>query len=223
MASRGIVFIFSLLLILPAAGGCSRNFNNDPDAQVPSDARQLNPRQPASPADETPLETAPQTGESVELPGIAYTLPDGWIPEAASGSFRVAQYRLPSDIEGQEAGEMVVFYFQGGGGGVQANIDRWIGMFSMPDGSDPASAAQVGKAASNGIPLTTLDIAGTYNKSIGPPMAGNKQPFPGYRMLAAVAETQAGPYFFRLTGPVATVGKWEESFQQFLQNLRPNP
>ncbi|HSR68489.1 MAG TPA: hypothetical protein VLU25_11150 [Acidobacteriota bacterium] len=217
------ILILSALLLLPAVTGCSRNFNDDPDAEVPSTAQPLQARNPSSSTQERPIETAPQTGENVEAPGIVFSVPDGWIPEPPQGSFRTAQYRLPSDRPGQEAAEMVVFYFQGQGGDVESNIQRWIGMFSIPDGSDPRDSASIDRGSANGLPLTTLDISGTYNKSIGPPMAGEKQPFPGYRMLAAVAETEAGPYFFRLTGPAATVGKWENSFEQFLKNLRPSP
>jgi hypothetical protein len=42
-----------------------------------------------------------------------------------------------------------------------------------------------------------------------------------YRMLAAVAEGPAGPTFFKLTGPRPTVDHFEESFNSFLDTLRP--
>ena len=43
---------------------------------------------------------------------------------------------------------------------------------------------------------------------------------PGFRLRAAVVETAGGPYFVKLTGPAATVTKWDESFLAFLKSAR---
>ena len=67
---------------------------------------------------------------------------------------RKAQYRLPR-VEGDpEDAELVVFYFQGSGGAPQANIDRWIGQFTRPDGSPIGDAARTTNRQANGLPLT---------------------------------------------------------------------
>lgn len=135
---------------------------------------------------------------------------------------RQAQYRLPR-LEGDpEDAELVVFYFQGQGGSVQANIDRWVGQFSKADGSPAADLATVTQKEAHGIPLTVVDVSGTYRGSAGPMMAP-AAPKADFRMLAAVAETSGGPWFFKLTGPVKTVAKWEASFHAFLQSIEPSP
>jgi hypothetical protein len=132
---------------------------------------------------------------------------------------RQAQYRLPRAEGDPEDAEMVVFYFQGQGGSVQANIDRWIGQFSKADGTPANDTAKVSKRESHGVPLTIVDVSGTYTGSAGPMMAGGA-PKPNFRMIAAVAEHGSGPWFFKLTGPSKTVSRWEASFQKFLETIQ---
>ena len=43
---------------------------------------------------------------------------------------------------------------------------------------------------------------------------------PAYRMLAAVAETKGGPWFFKLTGPERTVEKNRAAFESLLASIR---
>ncbi len=151
--------------------------------------------------------------------GLKYTAPADWISEKPSSSMRQAQFRLPRAEGDSQDGELVVFFFQGGGGGVQANIDRWIGQFTKPDGSPANDVAKTTHKVSHGIPLTVVDVSGTYMAgSMG--MGGESKPKQGFRMLAAVAEAGNGPWFFKLTGPAKTIGKWENSFQGFLDTIQ---
>ncbi len=152
--------------------------------------------------------------------GLEFEAPSTWISETPSSSMRLAQYRLPH-IEGDpEDAELAVFYFGGQGGSVQANVDRWIGQFSNPDGS-PVTDPRVSQRDTNGIPLTLVDVSGTYHQAQGPMMAATTVK-ENYRMLAAVAEGPGGPAFFKLTGPQPTVDHFEESFNSFLDALRPS-
>ncbi len=153
--------------------------------------------------------------------GLEFEAPSTWISETPSSSMRLAQYRLPR-LEGDpEDAELAVFYFGGQGGSVQANVDRWIGQFSNPDGS-PITDPQVSERDANGIPLTVVDVRGTYHQAQGPMMAQTTAK-ENYRMLAAVAEGPDGLSFFKLTGPRPTVDHFEESFNSFLDTLRPSP
>lgn len=151
--------------------------------------------------------------------GLKFAAPEGWIQEQPSSSMRKAQYRLPRAEGDPEDAEMAVFFFQGQGGSVQANIDRWISQFTQPDGAPAAGAAKISKREANGLPLTIVDVSGTYKG--GGPMMGGGKPKPSFRMLAAVAETSNGPWFFKLTGPQKTVAKWQESFHTFLNGVKP--
>ncbi len=167
-------------------------------------------------APEPAVSAGPTTASAA---GLRFEAPTTWISEAPSSSMRLAQYRLPG-LEGDpEDAELAVFYFGGQGGSVQANVDRWIGQFSNPDGS-PVTDPRVSQRDANGIPLTIVDVRGTYHQSQGPMMAQTTAK-ENYRMLAVVAEGPAGPAFFKLTGPRPTVDHFEESFNSFLDTLRP--
>jgi hypothetical protein len=176
---------------------------------------ETNPADSLEPAPaHVPFANAPAPSDQA----LKFTAPAGWIPEAASSSMRKAQYRL-SHAEGDtEDAEMAVFYYQGGGGGVQANSDRWIAQFSKADGSPVTDEAKVTHRLSHGIPLTVVEVSGVYNNSMGPDSPAPSKP--AFRLLAAVAEAGNGPWFFKLTGPAKTVAKWEPSFQSFLDTIQ---
>ena len=177
-------------------------------------------------SDGNPAETESAPGPAVSSgpagssggAGLEFEAPSTWISETPSSSMRLAQYRLPR-LEGDpEDAELAVFYFGGQGGSVQANVDRWIGQFSNPDGSS-VTHPQVSERKINGISLTIVDVRGTYHQAQGPMMAQTTAK-ENYRMLAAVAEGPGGPTFFKLTGPQPTVDHFEESFNSFLDTLR---
>jgi hypothetical protein len=150
---------------------------------------------------------------------LRLTPPGGWISETPSSSTRKAQYKLQRAEGDTEDAELVVYYFAGGGGTPQANVDRWIGQFTGPDGK-PASTAKIAHKTVDGIPLTIVDVSGTYSSSMGSMQMGG-HPKQGFRLLGAIAEAAgSGPWFVKLTGPERTVGKWQDSFQAFLDSIK---
>jgi hypothetical protein len=191
------------LFISGFAAGCA-----DKAADAPTTAAQATGMKPAAAHSATPV-----------AGGLKYTAPPEWISEQPTSSMRQAQYRLPKADGDPEDAELVVFYFQGGGGGVQMNIDRWIGQFTKADGSAVNDIAKTTKKESHKIPITIVDVSGTYMAGMGPMLAETKAK-PNFRMLAAVAEAANGPWFFKLTGPAKTVGKWEIGFQSFLDSIQ---
>ena len=48
---------------------------------------------------------------------------------------------------------------------------------------------------------------------------GSAEAKEGYRMLGAIASHRTGAVFFKLTGPVVTVARWQQSFDQYLDSL----
>jgi hypothetical protein len=118
-----------------------------------------------------------------------------------------------------EDAEVVVFYFAGGGGTPQANVDRWVGQFQTPDGKPVSDKAKTSHKDVNGIHVTIVDVSGTYFSSLGP-MQGDGEPKPGYRMLGVIAETASGPWFIKFTGPERTVARWEPSFHSFVDSMK---
>ena len=147
--------------------------------------------------------------------GIDFALPAGWQSEPASG-MRLAQASIPNT---NGLGQLAVFYFgPGGGGGVDANIQRWIGQFDQPSGAAMKDSGRASFDVGN-LKVSTVDVSGTYVAEVRPG-ATERHNKPNFRMRAAVVETPKGPYFIKLTGPAATVKAASPAFDQFLKALR---
>jgi hypothetical protein len=105
----------------------------------------------------------------------------------------------------------------GQGGGVQANIDRWVEQFKAPGGK-PATP-RVAKRTIQGLSATTLDVSGEYSGLSAGPMAGLAPPQPGYRMLGAIIENSGGSVFVRFTGQQKTIAENQTKFEQMLKSF----
>lgn len=149
--------------------------------------------------------------------GLTFTPPKEWKPVATSSSMRVAQFALPHASGDSQDAELVVYYFGGSGGTVEANIERWIGQMQQPDGT-PSNARRESRTV-NGMKVTLVDVSGTYTAEMSP---GSSQRYnnAGYRLRAAVIETGNGPYFIKVTGPAKTIAAHEASFEAFLGSVK---
>ena len=65
---------------------------------------------------------------------LQFEPPEGWIEEAAAAPMRVAQFTLPKAERDAEDAVLVVFYFGGEGGDLEANLERWVSHMEQPDG-----------------------------------------------------------------------------------------
>jgi hypothetical protein len=149
---------------------------------------------------------------STETSGeVTYTVPGEWKQEKPSSSMRKAQFRLPG-IEKAGDAEIAVFVFPGKGGGVQANINRWVGQFKQPDGSNSMEKVDTKKMESNGLPVTLVYVTGTHLKGT---MGGPVSELNDYAMIAAIVETSADPWFFKTIGPEVTINHWRQDFEKF--------
>jgi hypothetical protein len=132
---------------------------------------------------------------------------------------RVAQYALPKAAGDAQDAELVVYYFGGSGGTVEANIERWVGQMKQPDGRPSSAVAKRASRTVNGLKVTTIDVSGTYVAEMTPG-SGQLHNSPGFRLRAAVIETANGPYFIKLTGPAKTIGGFEKAFESFLSSVK---
>lgn len=151
----------------------------------------------------------------VKIGGVEYPVPKSWVEQEPSSQMRVAQFGIPKAEGDKGKIELVVFYFQGGGGSVEDNIKRWVGQFKPLDGEE-----KVEKVEHATLKITLLDATGTYeNKPF--PMAPRGELMKDWRMLAAVVETpDEGPYFFRMVGPKASIEAQRESFVKMLKESK---
>lgn len=118
-----------------------------------------------------------------------------------------------------EAGAEGRFTVMAAGGGVDANIDRWITQFTQPDGSSTKEKTKIQKLKVAGQEIHYVDISGTFKDQAGPFAPGMNRP--DYRMLAAIIVTEKhGMHFLKLTGPKASIAGQEKPFQDMLNSLQ---
>ena len=154
--------------------------------------------------------------------GLTFTAPAGWKTVPTSSSMRVAQYTLPRASGDAQDAELVVYYFGGSGGTVEANIERWVGQMQQPDGRPSSAVAKRQSRTINGLKVTLVDVPGTYVAEMTPGAAARHNS-PNFHLRAAVIETTNGPYFIKLTGPSKTVAASEKAFESFLASVKFAP
>jgi hypothetical protein len=160
-------------------------------------------------------------GTIIDLGGLKSRTPDNWVAEKPTSNLRVAQMRVPKVGSDKEDAELVIFYFEGQGGDVDANLKRWKGMFFPPRGKTIDDVSTVENTKVGEVPMTTLDIQGTYKFKKAPFVPDSQAELkPGYRMLATYFGSKNGPYFIRLVGPAATVGENKKGYESWLKNFK---
>jgi hypothetical protein len=165
--------------------------------------------------------TGSSSGTLQDLGAITVQVPDAWRTESPASSMRKAQYALAKQGEDQEDAALLVFYFgPTQGGSVEANLARWFGQFKQPDGRPSKDAAVVSGKQIDGMSVSLADVTGTYAPSAMGPMAPAASAKADYRMLAAIVESPAGSYYFKLTGPEGTVGHWSDAFSRFVDSIK---
>lgn len=216
--SRTIVAAVAVIApLFVACGGGSAPRDPEPEAAAPTDSAPEQPqrREPAGGPGAPLLSSSgqPVSSGSAPLNELHFDLPDGWRSEPPANTMRIAQAKVPG--AGGD-GELAVFFFgPGGGGGTQANLDRWIGQMDVAPGAAPEQES----FAANGLTVTWIDVAGTLKASsmMGTGPATDQ---PGYRLYGAVVEGPGGPWFFKLTGPEATLGEQRDGFLAMLASVR---
>jgi len=164
--------------------------------------------------------TTPKSEDGLPAGDVAFKAPDGWIAEAPNNPMRKAQYKIPGS-DGAGDGELGVFFFEGAGGSVEANLDRWYGQFKQPDGTSTKDKVQSTKKNVNGLSVTVVYVTGNYMKPrVAGMMGGPVDETPNYAMHAAIVETANGPWFFKSVGPQATIDKWSGGFEELVNSFQ---
>jgi hypothetical protein len=148
---------------------------------------------------------------------LTMTAPAGWLSKAPRSKIIEYEFSIPA-VEGDERDGRATM--MGAGGSVEANIDRWIGQFKQPEGSESKPKGTTKEQQVAGQTVHILDITGTYqDKPRGP--FGPSTDKPDYRMLGAVIVTKdSGSYFVKLYGPRKTIAANEASFFALIDSLQ---
>jgi hypothetical protein len=173
------------------------------DETLPSDNAELPPNHPPIGTAMSPhgaLPTAPN-----EAPAISWKMPAGWKEAPNPNAMRLATYLAPGGIE---------VSVSRAGGATEANIQRWTAQF--------ADVGQQGRAEKvvHGLHVVTVDIAGTYVGG-GPAMGAPAEARAGWAMVGAIVESASTPYFFKMTGPAASVRATRPAFDRLVDGIVP--
>lgn len=146
--------------------------------------------------------------------GVGWSAEPPLMRTRPANDMREAQY----DVTGHPGTSLAISHFDpevGGGGDVEANVERWVHQFQQPDGSE----ARVTQRTVNDLRVTTVDVHGTFVGRQG--MGTGAPPRADWRMLGAIAEGSEGLVFFKLLGPEAGVTAAEQAFEELVRSIHP--
>ena len=168
-------------------------------------------------------QTGPRTLEKLPdgrlgMGPFSLAAPAGWTEKPITSSMRAADFVLSAE-KGAEA-ELIVYYFgEGGAGGVQANLDRWLEQFQQPGGKPSKDVAKVEKATFAGQETTIVTVSGRY-VATSMPGAGDPIDKADQALLAAIVASPKGPYYFKLVGAKKTVDANAAKVRAMLASLK---
>lgn len=167
--------------------------------------------------------TPPMPGQPGAMPpppeargALSCDPPGDWKRTAPSSAMRLSQFIVPRAKGDSEDGELAVFYFGNkGAGGVDETFQRWAGAF---DDAARAKAKQTTRKAA-GMDARFFEVVGTFDssKTMAPIMgvdAGG--PPKEMALVGAILSAPDGPYYFKLSGPKATIAAARPGFDKML-------
>jgi len=162
---------------------------------------------PPAPAPAVVAKAAPPPAPAAKP--LQWDDPPQWKKVPASG-MRKASYEIPPTKGDKAPGELNVFIL---GGDIEPNIKRWVDEFS---GFDAKTLVRHDRTV-NDMTQAVVEIpTGTFSGGMG-----SKTPSANYGLLGAIVVTPSGAeYFFKLTGPSATIKAARDPFYKLLDSMR---
>jgi len=198
-------FALIVAIIVVSAYAISRRLPSAPvDSQPVASTGALPPNHP-------PMPSGNRLPTMNDAPTLAWKVPSEWTTTPNASSMRLATYHVPAAKGDADETEVSVVR---AGGTTEANIDRWIKQFDEA-GKDERTEKTVG-----GFKITIVELSGRYLGGAMMP-SGESEPRKGWSLLGAVVETPSSPYFFKMTGPTASVKAARAAFVALLDGVTP--
>ena len=99
-----------------------------------------------------------------------------------------------------------------------SNAVRWANQFSQPDGSSSAEAMKTEQIDVQGVPVLLTVVTGTYSGGMSM-VTGASAELTDFMLLGAIAEGGDANWFFKLTGPGATLRAQQGAFREMIESL----
>ncbi|MDX2186856.1 MAG: hypothetical protein SFV32_07990 [Opitutaceae bacterium] len=133
--------------------------------------------------------------------GLTWSAPSSW-PAKPLTSMRKGSHSIPGP--GGDA-DFSVVVLPGAAGGVLDNVNRWRGQVQLPPISNAQLSSESQEVHVPGLKLVVVDLPSPDSKS---------------RILGAITEVGTNTWFFKMTGPSATVEAAKPDFLRFLQTVK---
>jgi hypothetical protein len=158
---------------------------------------------------------------AVEVGSLKGSAPAGWTSEKPSNSFRLYQFKLEKEKGDAEDAEVAVFKTPAGGG-IDANLQRQVIKFKLPDGVKKEDAIKVDDVKVGEFKGKQQDIKGTYLSKTAPNDPNAKvTEKEKHRMTYVIFEDDDKTvYSFWVVGPEATVEKHKKGFDEFVKSFK---
>lgn len=165
---------------------------------------------------------AEDKGTVTEIDGLKSTAPAAWKQAKAASQMQVLVFTIPKAEGDKYDAQLTVFFFgPGGGGGIQANIDRWKGMVKPAEGVKPEDAFKTTEMKAGEVKITLVEANGDYTHKARPFDPNEKGELrTNYRLVGVVFESPNGPYFMRMVGPQKTMEANKKAFENWLRNFK---
>jgi len=148
---------------------------------------------------------------SFKVSEFTFTRPANWEWVESTSPMRKAVLKIV-DAKTKATAEVVFYHFgQGNGGGIQANVDRWLGQFVE---SRDKINAKVEEVTVGKHKVTYVSAEGTFKSGMP---GGPQTPMPDYALLGAIAEANEGSVFIKLTGPKALAKAVTSDFKKMAE------
>jgi hypothetical protein len=153
--------------------------------------------------------------QTIDANGLKFEAPKSWKSSTPSSAMRRAQLKV-EPLEGDDyPAELVVLAIPGGGGTVEANLERWQKMFKDENGDNPKIESK--KVKGKNIEMTRAETSGHYYPA---QRGGVKDPDrPGARLLGAIIMSDNNGYYIRMVGPDKTMKKLRDDFDAMLKTI----
>lgn len=143
-------------------------------------------------------------GSVFTVGALSFKRPDDWKSIEPTSPMRKAQLQIPGKAGGKPADITFFFFGESNGGGVEPNVQRWLGQIAGKPESNKVDPQEF-----NGVKVTLVSAEGTLKAA---PMAGITEELPDAALLGAIIENAEGAVFVKMTGPAALVKESREKF-----------
>jgi hypothetical protein len=156
----------------------------------------------------------------VEIAGMKSKTPAGWKEEPTTSDMRLAQFKLPKADGDPEDAQVIVYYFRGGSGTADQNLQRQRAKFKPAEGKDKVEE-KLDKVKVGSVEAPYQDLTGSFlqkKRPFDPSDKGVERA--NYRQLYVVVITDKGDYYPTMIGPAKTVEKHKKEFEDWLKSFK---